>query len=256
VTLSEALARSTGGVRVAARRLAAALRRDRRLLNLRSPPGTIFGQEDAVFLRALIEHALADASGPARWHITRVAMYRALENALAPLDTSARRCLCISQSRPLARVLGLRKSAMTVTSFPEVDILALPYADGEFDFVVADQVLEHVAGDPFLAMAECLRVAKPGGAIVHTTCFINFMHQLPTDFWRFSPAALELLARHAGGEDIAVGGWGSRDAWTYMELGFRMRKVPEVPGNPIFELAMRNEKRWPVTTWVRFRKPA
>ena len=256
MTFAAAFASSRSTVRIAARRLAAALRRDRKLLNLKSPPGTIFGHDDAVFLRALIEHALADPSGPARWHITRVAMYRALENRLRHLDSSSRRCLCISQSRPLARVLGLGKCAMTVTSFPDVDILALPYADGEFDFVIADQVLEHVAGDPFRAMAECARVAKPGGTIVHTTCFINFLHQLPTDFWRFSPAALDLLARHAGGEDIATGGWGSRDAWTYMELGYRMRKVPEAPGNPIFELAMRNEKRWPVTTWVTFRKPA
>jgi SAM-dependent methyltransferase len=138
---------------------------------------------------------------------------------------------------------------------PGSHILSLPYPEAAFDFVVADQVLEHVAGDPFVAMAESVRVAKPGGTIVHTTCFINFLHQLPTDYWRFSPGALELLARAARGEEIETGGWGSRDAWTYMELGYRMRKVPEVPGNPIFELALRNEKRWPVTTWVVFRKP-
>jgi hypothetical protein len=101
---------------------------------------------------------------------------------------------------------------------------------------------------------ESLRVAKPGGWIVHTTCFLNFMHQLPLDFWRFTPQSLELLVKHCGAEVVTSGGWGNRAAWTYMQLGYRDAKVPEVKGNPVFELARKNEKKWPVHTWIVARK--
>ena len=210
---------------------------------------------DPTLLHELIKYALADKRGPARWHITRVAMYRALENALAAEDSPEKTCLCISHSQPLAIILGLSSAEKVVTGYPDVDLLALPYADAAFDFIISDQVLEHMNGDPFRAMSESMRVLKPGGAAVHTTCFINFLHQLPLDFWRFSEAALHLIARAANAEDIKTGGWGNRDAWTYMQLGYRSSKIPEVPGNPLFELATRSDKRWPVTTWVSCRKP-
>ena len=42
-------------------------------------------------------------------------------------------------------------------------------ADCEFDFVVSDQVLEHVEGDPYVAVAETLRVLKPWRHAIHTT---------------------------------------------------------------------------------------
>lgn len=206
-------------------------------------------------IRDLIEHALADKRGPARWHITRLQMYRSLENKLAAEDAAAKSCLCISQSSPLADVLGLRAVARTITSYPDVNMLELPYEDESFDFVLSDQVLEHVAGDPFQAFGEAMRVARPGGAIVHTTCFINFLHMIPADYWRFSTEALLLLGRHVGAVDAVVGQWGNRDAWTYMQLGYRGHKVPEVPGNPVYELATRSDKRWPVTTWIMMRKP-
>ena len=44
------------------------------------------------------------------------------------------------------------------------DALSLPFADGEFDRVVAAEVLEHI-GDDTVAMAELARVLRPGGTI-------------------------------------------------------------------------------------------
>lgn len=45
------------------------------------------------------------------------------------------------------------------------DALALPFADGSFDRVIACEVLEHIERDE-LAMDEIARVCKPGGGIV------------------------------------------------------------------------------------------
>jgi SAM-dependent methyltransferase len=47
------------------------------------------------------------------------------------------------------------------------DALALPYADGTFDIVIASEILEHVPADE-AAIAELVRVLKVGGTLVVT----------------------------------------------------------------------------------------
>jgi SAM-dependent methyltransferase len=49
----------------------------------------------------------------------------------------------------------------------EGDALALPFADGEFDRIVAAEILEHVPAD-LQALAELVRVLRPGGTIAIT----------------------------------------------------------------------------------------
>jgi len=47
------------------------------------------------------------------------------------------------------------------------DALDLPYADGTFDCVIASEILEHLPEDD-RAIAELVRVLKPGGALAIT----------------------------------------------------------------------------------------
>ena len=47
------------------------------------------------------------------------------------------------------------------------DALALPYPDGTFDVVIASEILEHVPDDE-TALAELVRVLRPGGSLVVT----------------------------------------------------------------------------------------
>ncbi|GGN82300.1 class I SAM-dependent methyltransferase [Nocardia rhizosphaerihabitans] len=47
------------------------------------------------------------------------------------------------------------------------DALDLPYGDGEFDVVIASEILEHVPEDD-RAVAELARVVKPGGSLAVT----------------------------------------------------------------------------------------
>ncbi|WP_432478534.1 class I SAM-dependent methyltransferase [Nocardioides sp. GXQ0305] len=49
----------------------------------------------------------------------------------------------------------------------EGDALALPFADGEFDRVVAAEILEHVPAD-IAAIEELVRVTRPGGTVALT----------------------------------------------------------------------------------------
>ncbi len=50
----------------------------------------------------------------------------------------------------------------------EGDAMDVPFADAEFDAVFAGEVIEHVP-DPRVALAEWLRVLKPGGVLILTT---------------------------------------------------------------------------------------
>jgi SAM-dependent methyltransferase len=212
-----------------------------------------------AFLKEIIDWSVRKSDAPKRHkhHLTRFAMYKALEKRFAGLAGQDAKVLSISRSVVLQEALGLSGLATTSADFPEYNILDLStFSDGQFDFCISDQVFEHVEGDPFRAFAESVRVVKPGGYVCHTTCFINPIHGSPKDFWRYTPDALALLASQAGCEDIYTDSWGNLDVWAMVDLGLRRVKVPDEPGHPIFELATRNDRRWPITVWVVGRKPA
>jgi SAM-dependent methyltransferase len=185
-------------------------------------------------------------------HITRYYMYRSLGRYSKPRPDS-QNVLSISHSEPLALLLGFRAEQIKDASYPEYNVMNLPFCDGEFDAVVSDQVLEHVEGNPQLAMAELFRVLKPGGLSLHTTCFINPIHDCPCDYWRYTPAALRLLAeRH--GETIEADGWGNAMVWPFAFMGLRSEPIPNAPWHPAHWLANKNDKSWPIVTWILSRK--
>ena len=77
------------------------------------------------------------------------------------------------------------------------DGTVFPFADAEFDAVVANQVLEHVfTPDRFLR--EIHRVLKPGGALLLTAPFVWDEHEQPHDFARYSSFGLRYLLEQQG----------------------------------------------------------
>jgi SAM-dependent methyltransferase len=202
----------------------------------------------------LVEHAFAssDESGP---HITRFAMYRALRGTLADQDAPERRVLSVSRSAKFVRLLGLREAELVEANYPDYDLAALAVEDASVDFVVSDQVLEHVAGGPVASFAETARVLRPGGIVVHTTCLMNEIHQEPVDYWRLTPFALTMLAERFGLEILEAGSWGNRAASQVVQMGYRKRPVPHDPENPLFRIATENDPAHPIVTWLVARKP-
>ena len=96
-------------------------------------------------------------------------------------------------------------------SFPEIDMQAMPYADGSFDLVIHSDTLEHVP-DPDRALIECRRVLRPGGAL----CFT-----IPTIVGRMSRSRDGLPPSFHGfptntGEDLRVQTEFGADMWTYL----------------------------------------
>ena len=187
-------------------------------------------------------------------HIWRYYMYRHLTNLFTEIDIKKdASILAISGSERLCRCLGFSDDQITIANYPEYDIMNLSLGDETFDFIISDQVLEHLDGNPQDALNESHRILKPGGIAVHTTCFIQQLHWGPKDLWRFSPDALLYLARDFK-EIIDCSGWGNRFIWPYIWLGLRFEGIPEASWHPIHKLATYNEKVWPAVTWVVARK--
>lgn len=88
----------------------------------------------------------------------------------------------------------------------EGDALALPFGDGEFDRVVAAEILEHVPDD-LTAIRELVRVTRPGGTVALTVPrwfpeVVNWMlskeyHDVPGGHIRIYTDA-ELIAKAEG----------------------------------------------------------
>jgi SAM-dependent methyltransferase len=175
-------------------------------------------------------------------------MYRRLAECMSS-HTDGQKVLAISHSAPLCRLVGLGRCQITEADYPDVNMLQLPFADESFDYVISDQVLEHIEGDPQQAIDETFRVLKPGGIAVHTTCFIYPTHMEPADFWRFTPWGLQVLCKRFG-RLIETGSWGNRWAWLLVALGLQFEGIPERPWHPLNKLATLNEPRWPIVTWV------
>lgn len=186
-----------------------------------------------------------------RYKLIRYAMYERLWEVFPEGITG--KVLGIS-GVPHLRPFFTEETRLTVTSYPEVDMMDMPYEDETFDYVISDQILEHLE-DPFQAVQESHRVLKTGALAVHTSCMINYYHPCPVDLWRFTTDGLRLLCRDFD-EIIECDGWGNRIAIFLYFLNWRFRYM-DIPDNPVslrHRLAMYNEPEYHMSTWIIARK--
>jgi SAM-dependent methyltransferase len=80
---------------------------------------------------------------------------------------------------------------------PEIvgDAHHLPFADGAFNSVSCDAVLEHVP-EPQQVVEEMYRVLKPGGGVVMYVPFLYPYHASPDDYYRFTETGIRYLCRN------------------------------------------------------------
>lgn len=184
-------------------------------------------------------------------HLTRYYMYKKLREFFKePMDG---KLLGISGIENFCSLISKTAEVLDV-QYPEVDMQNLPYEDNSFDFVISDQVIEHLE-DPKKAVKESYRVLKEGGVAIHTTCFINYIHLCPKDFWRFSPEALRYLCKDFS-EILQCEGWGTRIAilLCFLSERFRFMNIPETKWSIRHLIATYNEERYPIVTWVVAKK--
>ena len=129
----------------------------------------------------------------ARRKIFEAGLHRLTESNLSVLDVGGR-------LQPYRVLLGARVSRYVavdphITPLVNVAALgeALPFRDGQFDFVICTQVFEYLA-DPGKAVAEIRRVLRPGG-VGFLSAPAVFPRDSELEYWRFLPQGLRYLLR-------------------------------------------------------------
>lgn len=73
----------------------------------------------------------------------------------------------------------------------------LPFRGNAFDTVLMTEVLEHVP-EPQMALKEVERVLAPGGTAIVSVPFMYRIHEVPYDFFRYTPYSMKHMAQAAG----------------------------------------------------------
>ena len=121
------------------------------------------------------------------------------------------------------------------------DTERLPFRKASFDTVLCTQVHEHVPR-PWLADCEMARILRPGGVLILSCPQYWVLHELPHDYFRFTPYGLRVLFPERDWEWIEHRQQGSTWAviacalWQSFQTFGRGKRLLAFFWNPIFIL--------------------
>lgn len=185
-------------------------------------------------------------------HITRFVMYQRIQQFFNTGDQRGRVIEISGEWGAVARMFDADRIEYEATDPSKVDVQNLPFDSESADFIICDQVIEHVA-DPFRAIEEMRRVLRYGGWLIVATAFMDPVHERAdntTDYWRFTPRGLaQALA------DFALlyqcEGWGNREALNVVLNGGARKYVPVKSDPGLMSLVHgRNEYDVPLSVWA------
>lgn len=121
------------------------------------------------------------------------------------------------------------------------DLDSIPVTDGRFDFVVFNQVMEHLP-DPKKSVSELFRVLKPSGKMIYTGPLFFEEHEQPYDFYRYTQFGVRHLFESAGFVveklDWLEGFFGTAGYALSVMARFLPCKPSEMPGAGILSLIL------------------
>ena len=79
----------------------------------------------------------------------------------------------------------------------ECDLAAIPVEDQRFDFIVFNQVMEHLP-EPSRVASELFRILKPTGKMIYTAPLFFEEHEQPYDFYRYTRFGVRHIFERAG----------------------------------------------------------
>jgi ubiquinone/menaquinone biosynthesis C-methylase UbiE len=125
----------------------------------------------------------------------------------------------------------------------------MPFDNESFDVVISTEVLEHVP-NPDAYLMEVKRVLKPGGMFFFTVPFLMSLHEVPNDYYRYTPYALEMIFKRTGFASIKITPQGGYHAavgqmlglWVNMHLWGKSKKIMRVILKPIIKFLYEKDK--------------
>lgn len=200
--------------------------------------------------------------GNKRYKPTRYYMYNRIQDFFNKYKLSSGSCLLVGDSlrgkgngrveiKNTAIIDMLPKGCNIIAPpYPDVDIMDMPYENETFDYVIADQVLEHVR-KPWVASVEVERILKPGGWIIITSCLMNQLHGVPEDYYRFTPDGLKVLFENFSHVEQAEGFGNLNFIVNYFTGKY---KKPVIKGSPLEKEVTTNDNKNLYLVWIIARK--
>lgn len=193
----------SGSGAIVAMSLYRSLNRPEPLLHLRPDPASASGRQPKRW---------CDVANPKGNYANRWAMYDDLAGWLSSRDWTGKAVAEIGRSNGALRhfIDGAQYCELTYPSYDIQHLHQVP--DNQFDLVILDQTLEHVA-EPELALREVRRILTPGAVAIITTPFLIPVHPGDSygDYYRWTPQGMEMILRRCG-FDPEVCMWGNRRA--------------------------------------------
>jgi len=179
--------------------------------------------------------------------LTRVVMNRTTREWVDALPTDRMDAFEISGLFWKRRVKKPWKSFVSGW-YPDFDVCKpLPSEmGGKYDFVIAEQVFEHLAY-PYRAVKNVYAMLRSGGWFLTTTPFLFKIHASPIDCTRWTPQGIAYLLEEGGfsPDAIRTASWGNRQA-------VRLQLRPRNYCRRLHSLA--NEPDFPLCVWALARK--
>lgn len=128
------------------------------------------------------------------------------------------------------------------------DLHCLNLLEKDFDFVMANQTLEHIY-DPVLCLENIYKHMAYGGILYINVPANNIPHATPFHHYTgYTPVGLGAVVKSAGFEIIAIGQWGNKK---YLQKMFELDGWPDYRG---IADCYYNDFICPIITWVFARK--
>lgn len=126
--------------------------------------------------------------------------------------------------------------------------IKMPFEDESFEVVFSTEVLEHVP-NPEDYLNEVKRVLKPDGIFFFTVPFLMSLHEVPHDYYRYTPYALERIFKKVGFEAIKIKPMGGYNAalgqmiglWVNMYLCGIKKKIMRIIAEPIIKFLYKKD---------------
>jgi len=132
-----------------------------------------------------------------------------------------------------------------------VDAEKLPWENESVDILISDQMLEHVE-HPWVVKDEMLRVLKPAGILIVTTCFLQKWHG-GNLYFTFHMDGLKSLFGSSLKSYICEG-WGNREANDLINCDDQIRYASVENDYKLYLLTRINDCTTPFSTWIAGRK--
>lgn len=161
-----------------------------------------------------------------RWYVNEFVkkIAKTLPEGARVLDAGAGECAYkdyFRHCRYYATDLAVGEGAWNYGNLDCVSFLdKLAFVDSSFDSILCTQVLEHLEW-PRESVREFFRVLRPGGKLILTAPMMQFEHQTPYDFFRYTSYGLRSIMENADFRDISIEPFGG----FFVKLAYQLPRI-------------------------------